>query len=59
MKQKTIGPGSYEILVAEKDTIIIPFKMHHGKPLLELEINDKKATLMIPNFHYEETGDND
>ncbi|MGB3703321.1 MAG: hypothetical protein WA997_18825 [Anaerolineales bacterium] len=35
--------------MAEKDTIIIPFKMHHGKPLLELEINDKKATLMIDN----------
>ena len=49
MKLKTIGPGYYEILVAEKDTIIIPFKMHNGKPLLELEINDKQATLMIDN----------
>ena len=49
MKPKTSGPGTYEILVAEKDTIIIPFKMHNGKPLLELEINNEKATLMIDN----------
>ncbi len=44
-----IGPGTYEILIDEKDTIRIPFKMHNGKPLMELEINDKKATMMIDN----------
>ena len=44
-----IGPGTYKILIDEKDTIKIPFKMHHGKPLMELEINGKKATMMIDN----------
>lgn len=45
----TEGPGSYEILKEGKDPIKIPFKMHNGKPLLDLEINGKKATLMIDN----------
>lgn len=43
------GPGTYKILIDEKDTIKIPFKMHNGKPLMELEINGKKATMMIDN----------
>jgi hypothetical protein len=46
---KTTGPGSYQILNEEKTPIKIPFKMHRGKPLMELEINGKKATLMIDN----------
>ena len=45
----TTGPGRYEILRNGKETIKIPFKMHKGKPLMELEINGKKATLMIDN----------
>ncbi len=45
----TTGPGSYEILTDENDTIKIPFKMHNRKPLMELEINGKKAALMIDN----------
>jgi hypothetical protein len=44
-----IGTGTYSILIDEKDTIRIPFKMHNGKPLMELEINGKKATMMIDN----------
>lgn len=44
-----IGPGTYTILIDEKDPIRIPFKMHNGKPLMELEINGKKATMMIDN----------
>ena len=46
---KTAGPGTYKILSDIKNPIKIPFKMHNGKPLMELEINDKKATLMIDN----------
>jgi hypothetical protein len=45
----TTGPGSYKVLIDEYDTIKIPFKMHNRKPLMELEINGKKATLMIDN----------
>jgi len=45
----TTGPGRYKALIDESDTIKIPFKMHNGKPLMELEINGKKATLMIDN----------
>ena len=44
-----IGPGSYRVLIDKKDTIKIPFKMHNGKPLMELEINGKNATMMIDN----------
>lgn len=43
------GPGSYKILKSDNETIEIPFKFHRGKPLMELEINGKKATLMIDN----------
>jgi hypothetical protein len=46
---KTAGPGTYRILSDIKNPIKIPFKMHYGKPLMELEINNKKATLMIDN----------
>lgn len=43
------GPGYYEILNDISDSIIIPFNMHHGKPLMQLELNGKKGTLMIDN----------
>ena len=43
------GPGRYEVLIDEYDTIKVPFLMHKKKPLMELEINGKKATLMIDN----------
>jgi hypothetical protein len=43
------GPGSYKILKNDTGPIKIPFKMHNGKSLMELEINGKKATLMIDN----------
>ncbi len=46
---KNTGPGNYEILKKSKGPIKIPFKMHKGKPLIELEINGKKANLMIDN----------
>lgn len=46
---KTLGPGHYEILTRKGDSITIPFTMHNGKPLMELEINGKRATLMIDN----------
>lgn len=42
-------PGYYKVLINENDTIKIPFLMHKKKPLMELEINGKKATLMIDN----------
>ncbi len=48
-KLSTSGPGNYKILTDKKDIVRIPFKMHSGKPRLELKINDKKATLMIDN----------
>ncbi len=43
------GQGRYKILKFHKDSIKIPFSMHNGKPLMHLEINNKKATLMIDN----------
>ena len=46
---ETRGPGTYEILHGADNPIRIPFKMHHGKPLMELEVNGQKATLMIDN----------
>ena len=46
---ESTGPGSYQILNNAAFPIRIPFKMHFGKPLMELEINGKKATLMIDN----------
>jgi hypothetical protein len=42
------GPGRYEILNNNTPTKI-PFKMLNGKPIMELEINNKKAILMIDN----------
>ena len=46
---RTAGPGTYKILSGTDDPIKIPFKMHFGKPLMELEINGQKANLMIDN----------
>lgn len=43
------GPGSYEILEPGGDPIHIPFRMHRGKPLMEVEVNCRAATLMIDN----------
>lgn len=45
----TEAPGYYKLLRDGTDPIKIPFKMHNGKPLLDLEINGEKATLMIDN----------
>jgi len=46
---ETRGPGSYQILTNDTNPIRIPFKMHKGKPLMELEINGEKAKMMIDN----------
>jgi hypothetical protein len=46
---ESTGPGSYEILKKSIGPVRTPFRMHHGKPLLDLEINDKPATMMIDN----------
>ncbi len=46
---KSAGPGSYKILKKTKGPTVIPFKMHNGKPLMDVEINGKKATMMIDN----------
>jgi hypothetical protein len=43
------GPGSYEIRANSEKPIRIPFRMHNGKPLMDVEINGKQATLMIDN----------
>lgn len=43
------GPGSFKILNNCQYPIRIPFTMHKGKPLMELEINGNKAFLMIDN----------
>ena len=43
------GPGTYKILKKDSGPIRIPFKMQNGKPLMNLEINGKKVTLMIDN----------
>ena len=48
-KNQGTESGSYKILKTTKDSIKIPFKMHRGKPLMALEINGKKAALMIDN----------
>ena len=45
----TTGPGRYEKPISGTNPIRIPFTMLNGKPLLDLEINGKKATLMIDN----------
>jgi hypothetical protein len=43
------GPGYYKILSDTSDIIIIPFTYHNGKPLMQLEINGRKGTMMIDN----------
>jgi len=43
------GPGTYIIINNNLSSIRIPFRMHNGKPLMDVEINGKKATLMIDN----------
>ena len=43
------GPGYYDIQAESSDGIIIPFTFHNGKPMLHLEINGQKATMMIDN----------
>lgn len=43
------GPGTYEILDDNGDPIRIPFRMHKGKPVMDVEINHHKAALMIDN----------
>ncbi|MFC2103679.1 hypothetical protein ACFLSS_04540 [Bacteroidota bacterium] len=43
------GPGSYKTLNANDGSITIPFKMHNRKPLMDVEINGKRASLMIDN----------
>jgi len=48
IKENT-APGTYKILKKGNGPVKIPFKMHNGKPLMELEINGKKAKLMIDN----------
>ena len=45
----TEGVGYYKILTNKKGPIKIPFTMHNGKTLMALEINGKKATMMIDN----------
>lgn len=45
----TEGPGSYELLSQPNKPVHIPFRMHHGKPLMDVMINDEPATLMIDN----------
>ena len=46
---QNIAPGTFEILNNNQSLIRIPFIMHNGKPLLDVEINGKKGTLMIDN----------
>lgn len=43
------GPGRYEIPGGKSESIEILFRMHNGKPVMDLEINGKKAALMIDN----------
>jgi len=43
------GPGSFTIHTDANLPVRIPFVMHNGKPLMDLFINGKKATLMIDN----------
>jgi len=43
------GPGRYEKLASGSGPVRIPFRMLNGKPLLDVEINGRKATLMIDN----------
>lgn len=43
------GQGSFEILNNSNSPIAIPFVMHHGKPLMDVEINGIASKLMIDN----------
>jgi len=43
--------GTYKILKTDTDAVRIPFRMHNNKPVMNLEINGKKAALMIDNGH--------
>jgi hypothetical protein len=43
------GPGYYKILSDTSDSIIIPFTFHDGKPLMQVEINGIKGTMLIDN----------
>jgi len=43
------GPGYYKILSDTSDKLIIPFTFHNGKPLMQVEINGRKGTMMIDN----------
>ena len=49
VETKSKGPGTYKILKETNEPIRIPFTMHNGKPILDVEINGKKAILMIDN----------
>ena len=46
---KVVGPGTYKILKKDSGPIRIPFKMHNGKPLMDVEINGIASKLMIDN----------
>jgi len=48
-KQKFLGPGTYEILKTDSQSIRIPFEMVDGKPVMVCEINGKPARMMIDN----------
>lgn len=41
--------SNYKILKEENGSVEIPFRMHNNKPLFDLSINGRKATLMIDN----------
>ncbi len=47
--ETTKGPGNYEILNNANYPIVIPFVMHNGKPVMNLEINGIASKLMIDN----------
>ncbi len=46
---ETDGPGFYTLKEKGSKVVKIPFRMHHGKPLMDLNINGAKATMMIDN----------
>lgn len=43
------GPGTYKILKEGAKSIKVPFRMHNGKTVFDVEINGEKAALMIDN----------
>lgn len=47
--ETTKGPGSYKILNNINYPIVIPFVMHNGKPVMNVEINGIASKLMIDN----------